>query len=75
LRVTADGRIDEQLEVKEHALTNVGGGRRLTCDVKVSVVQLADCASHAGTKEVGHKIDIVAGKVSMVGEMALIEGA
>jgi len=43
--------------------------------VEVNIVQLANCASHAGAKEVGHEVDIVAGKMSMVGEMALIKGA
>jgi hypothetical protein len=43
-------------------------------DVKVSVVYLAGCAREAGAVEVRHEIDVMTGQVSVVSEMALVEG-
>ena len=42
--------------------------------MQVSVVQLADSAGCARTKEVCHKVDVLAGKMSVVRQMSLVEG-
>jgi hypothetical protein len=42
--------------------------------VEVSIVQLSDSAGGTGAKEVGHEVDILTSEVSVVREMALVEG-
>jgi len=42
--------------------------------MEVSVVYLAGCAREAGAVEVRHEIDVMTGQVSVVSEMALVEG-
>ena len=42
--------------------------------MEVRVVYLACCACEAGAVEVRHEIDVMTGQVSMVSEMALVEG-
>ena len=37
-------------------------------------MQLSDSAGGAGAKEVGHEVDILTSEVSVVREMALVEG-
>jgi hypothetical protein len=62
------------MKVKEHAFTNVGRWWRRAGDVEIRIVHLADSASDIGTIEVGHEIDVMAGQMGVVREMALIEG-
>ena len=42
--------------------------------MEVRVVYLAGCACEAGAVEVRHEIDVMTGQVSVVSEMALVEG-
>ena len=42
--------------------------------MEIRVVHLADSASDTGTIEISHEIDVMAGQVSVVSEMALVEG-
>jgi hypothetical protein len=42
--------------------------------MEVSVVYLAGGAREAGAVEVRHEIDVMTGQVSVVSEMALVEG-
>jgi hypothetical protein len=56
------------LQVEEHALANLRGGRREAGDMKVGIVNLADGTA----KEFCHQIDVVVGEVSMVQEKAAV---
>ena len=61
------------MEVEEHAFANAGRWGREAGDVKVHVVHLAVSASDTGTIEGSHEVDVMAGQVGVVSEMALIE--
>ena len=41
--------------------------------MKIRVVHLADSASDTGTIEISHEIDVMAGQLGVVSEMALVE--
>jgi hypothetical protein len=60
------------LQVEEHALANLRGGRREAGDMKVGIVNLADGTGDARAKEFCHQIDVVVGEVSMVQEKAAV---
>ena len=66
LGITSDRWCGKELQIKEHTLANLRGGRREAGDMKVRIVDLADGTGNAGAKEFCHQIDVVAGEMSMM---------
>jgi hypothetical protein len=62
----------KELQVKEHALADLRGGRREAGDMQVGIVNLANGTGDARAKEFGHQVDVVTGEMRMMREEAAV---